>query len=54
MKNRQHHFRPSLKNFFFNNENQKTSIPISIGTNNEEEKNLREYIESYQKVTRWK
>lgn len=54
MRNKQHHFKPNLKNFFFNDETRKKTMPISIPTNPEEEKNLHDYIEAYQKVTRWK
>jgi len=54
MKNKMHYLRDILKNFFFNKETQNKTIPLTIASDNEEDKNLREYIEFYQKVSRWK
>ena len=54
MRNKQHHFKLNLKNFFFNNNRKQTSIPLTIQREYKEDENLRDYIEAYQKVTRWK
>ena len=53
--NTKHHFnRQSLKNFFFINRHKQETQTSTDKTQSEEDKNLMDYIEFYQQVTRWK
>lgn len=53
MNSKTHPLKFYLKNFFFNNKHKTCPIQNTISVDNEEEKNLHDYITSYQSVTRW-
>lgn len=53
--NTKHNFnRQNLKNFFFISRHKQENTADTTNTLSEEDKNLADYIDSYQQVTRWK